>query len=239
MRRASRIASSSRARRSPRRRPGCCHRPSRFSPGTARIGSPRRRPAVSAALEPIRRAALEDLARALSRGVRHPRLRGIRPAAEFRRRDSQRDDELLASGAASGTARDDPDDVPRPRRLRAAGAQAAIAGCGRGDRRPPCGRSWSAIRDRAGALAAGGLLRLRRGRAASRRARRRATGSMATTPRRLPRAKRSRAFRQPSRRSASGARDEDLRVADYAAVRQAGYPAYLGGPFAFAAARAA
>jgi 3-hydroxyacyl-CoA dehydrogenase/enoyl-CoA hydratase/3-hydroxybutyryl-CoA epimerase len=35
-----------------------------------------------------------------------------------------------------------------------------------------------------------------------------------------------------------GRSDEDLRVADYAAVRQAGYPAYLGGPFAFAAARA-
>jgi 3-hydroxyacyl-CoA dehydrogenase/enoyl-CoA hydratase/3-hydroxybutyryl-CoA epimerase len=33
-----------------------------------------------------------------------------------------------------------------------------------------------------------------------------------------------------------GRSDEDLRIADYAAVRQAGYPAYLGGPFAFAAA---
>jgi 3-hydroxyacyl-CoA dehydrogenase / enoyl-CoA hydratase / 3-hydroxybutyryl-CoA epimerase len=32
---------------------------------------------------------------------------------------------------------------------------------------------------------------------------------------------------------AVGRMDEDLRVADYAAVRQAGYPAYLGGPFAF------
>jgi 3-hydroxyacyl-CoA dehydrogenase/enoyl-CoA hydratase/3-hydroxybutyryl-CoA epimerase len=30
-----------------------------------------------------------------------------------------------------------------------------------------------------------------------------------------------------------GRTDEDLRVADYAAVNQAGYPAYLGGPFAF------
>ena len=29
---------------------------------------------------------------------------------------------------------------------------------------------------------------------------------------------------------AVGRTDEDLRVADYAAVRQAGYPAYLGGP---------
>jgi 3-hydroxyacyl-CoA dehydrogenase/enoyl-CoA hydratase/3-hydroxybutyryl-CoA epimerase len=37
----------------------------------------------------------------------------------------------------------------------------------------------------------------------------------------------------------AGRPDEELRVADYAAVRQAGYPAYLGGPFAFAAARAA
>ena len=27
--------------------------------------------------------------------------------------------------------------------------------------------------------------------------------------------------------------EEALRVADYAAVTQAGYPAYLGGPFAF------
>jgi 3-hydroxyacyl-CoA dehydrogenase/enoyl-CoA hydratase/3-hydroxybutyryl-CoA epimerase len=35
-----------------------------------------------------------------------------------------------------------------------------------------------------------------------------------------------------------GRSDEDLRVADYAAVRQAGYPGYLGGPFAFAAAQA-
>jgi len=33
---------------------------------------------------------------------------------------------------------------------------------------------------------------------------------------------------------AEGRSDEDLRIADYAAVRQAGYPAYLGGPFAFA-----
>ena len=36
---------------------------------------------------------------------------------------------------------------------------------------------------------------------------------------------------------AEGRSDEDLRIADYAAVRQAGYPAYLGGPYAFAAAR--
>jgi 3-hydroxyacyl-CoA dehydrogenase/enoyl-CoA hydratase/3-hydroxybutyryl-CoA epimerase len=36
-----------------------------------------------------------------------------------------------------------------------------------------------------------------------------------------------------------GRSDADLRIADYAAVRQAGYPAYLGGPFAFAAAKAA
>ena len=84
----------------------------------------------------------------------------------------------------------------------------------------------------------GGLLRLRRGRAGARRARCRATGSMATTPRRPPRARCSRAFRRPSRRSAAGRSEEELRVADYAAVRQAGYPAYLGGPFAFAAARA-
>ena len=32
---------------------------------------------------------------------------------------------------------------------------------------------------------------------------------------------------------AVGRSDEDLRVADYAAVRKASYPAYLGGPFAF------
>jgi 3-hydroxyacyl-CoA dehydrogenase / enoyl-CoA hydratase / 3-hydroxybutyryl-CoA epimerase len=31
--------------------------------------------------------------------------------------------------------------------------------------------------------------------------------------------------------------DEETRIADYAAVRQAGYPAYLGGPFAFAASK--
>jgi 3-hydroxyacyl-CoA dehydrogenase / enoyl-CoA hydratase / 3-hydroxybutyryl-CoA epimerase len=36
---------------------------------------------------------------------------------------------------------------------------------------------------------------------------------------------------------AAGHTDEDLRVADYAAVRQAGYPAYLGGPFAFRSAK--
>ena len=30
-----------------------------------------------------------------------------------------------------------------------------------------------------------------------------------------------------------GRSEEDLRVADYAVVRQTGYPAYLGGPFAF------
>src|SRR5208337_4621019 len=34
---------------------------------------------------------------------------------------------------------------------------------------------------------------------------------------------------------AEGRTDEELRVADYAAVRQAGFPAYLGGPFAFRA----
>jgi len=32
-----------------------------------------------------------------------------------------------------------------------------------------------------------------------------------------------------------GHSDEELRIADYAAVRRAGYPAYLGGPFVFAA----
>jgi 3-hydroxyacyl-CoA dehydrogenase/enoyl-CoA hydratase/3-hydroxybutyryl-CoA epimerase len=30
----------------------------------------------------------------------------------------------------------------------------------------------------------------------------------------------------------------ELRIADYAAIREAGYPAYLGGPFAFGAHRA-
>jgi 3-hydroxyacyl-CoA dehydrogenase/enoyl-CoA hydratase/3-hydroxybutyryl-CoA epimerase len=34
----------------------------------------------------------------------------------------------------------------------------------------------------------------------------------------------------------AGRSEEDLRIADYAAVKQAGYPAYLGGPFAFQAA---
>jgi 3-hydroxyacyl-CoA dehydrogenase/enoyl-CoA hydratase/3-hydroxybutyryl-CoA epimerase len=34
----------------------------------------------------------------------------------------------------------------------------------------------------------------------------------------------------------AGRSEQELRIADYAAVRQAGYPAYLGGPFAFAAA---
>jgi 3-hydroxyacyl-CoA dehydrogenase/enoyl-CoA hydratase/3-hydroxybutyryl-CoA epimerase len=34
----------------------------------------------------------------------------------------------------------------------------------------------------------------------------------------------------------AGRSEEELRIADYAAVRQAGYPAYLGGPHAFAAA---
>ncbi len=36
---------------------------------------------------------------------------------------------------------------------------------------------------------------------------------------------------------AVGRADEDLRAADYAAVRQAGYPAYLGGPSAFRSAK--
>ena len=36
---------------------------------------------------------------------------------------------------------------------------------------------------------------------------------------------------------AAGESDKALRVADYAAVTQAGYPAYLGGPFAFRSAR--
>ena len=35
----------------------------------------------------------------------------------------------------------------------------------------------------------------------------------------------------------AGESEEALRVADYAAVTQAGYPAYLGGPFAFRSAR--
>jgi 3-hydroxyacyl-CoA dehydrogenase/enoyl-CoA hydratase/3-hydroxybutyryl-CoA epimerase len=35
----------------------------------------------------------------------------------------------------------------------------------------------------------------------------------------------------------AGRSDEELRIADYAAVRQAGYPAYLGGPHAFAATK--
>ena len=35
----------------------------------------------------------------------------------------------------------------------------------------------------------------------------------------------------------AGRSDQDLRVADYAAVVKAGYPAYLGGPFAFRSIR--
>jgi 3-hydroxyacyl-CoA dehydrogenase / enoyl-CoA hydratase / 3-hydroxybutyryl-CoA epimerase len=34
---------------------------------------------------------------------------------------------------------------------------------------------------------------------------------------------------------AKGRSPEELRIADYAVVREAGYPAYLGGPFAFGA----
>ena len=37
----------------------------------------------------------------------------------------------------------------------------------------------------------------------------------------------------------AGRSEEELRIADYAAVRNAGYPAYLGGPYAFAAAKLA
>lgn len=37
---------------------------------------------------------------------------------------------------------------------------------------------------------------------------------------------------------AVGRSPEELRIADYAVIREAGYPAYLGGPFAFGAARA-
>ena len=44
---------------------------------------------------------------------------------------------------------------------------------------------------------------------------------------------------QATARLAEGGSKEDLRVADYAAVRQAGYPAYLGGPHAFVVANAA
>ena len=36
---------------------------------------------------------------------------------------------------------------------------------------------------------------------------------------------------------AAGQSEEALRVADYAAVTQAGYPAYLGGPFSFRSER--
>ena len=36
---------------------------------------------------------------------------------------------------------------------------------------------------------------------------------------------------------AGGRTAEELRVADYAAIRQTGYPGYLGGPFTFAAGR--
>ena len=42
---------------------------------------------------------------------------------------------------------------------------------------------------------------------------------------------------EAARPLAAGESDEALRVADYAAVTQAGYPAYLGGPFAFRSAR--
>jgi 3-hydroxyacyl-CoA dehydrogenase / enoyl-CoA hydratase / 3-hydroxybutyryl-CoA epimerase len=42
-----------------------------------------------------------------------------------------------------------------------------------------------------------------------------------------------RSIHDSARPLADGESDEALRVADYAAVAQAGYPAYLGGPFAF------
>ena len=193
--------------------------------------------AVSAALEPIRRAALKA-----SLG-HYPAVFAILDcvefgaAAELRGRHAQRDGELLSSGAASRTARDDPDDVPRPRRLRATGAQAAIARGGRRDRRPPCAAELERSRDRAGALARAGFSGF--GEAAP----------VATRP--LPgywidgddaaaasRARGARAHQAAVAPLAAGRSEEDLRVADYAAVRQAGYPAYLGGPFAFAAARA-
>jgi 3-hydroxyacyl-CoA dehydrogenase/enoyl-CoA hydratase/3-hydroxybutyryl-CoA epimerase len=36
---------------------------------------------------------------------------------------------------------------------------------------------------------------------------------------------------------AVGRSAEELRVADYAVIRQTGYPGYLGGPFSFKSAR--
>ena len=45
-----------------------------------------------------------------------------------------------------------------------------------------------------------------------------------------------RRIREATAPLALGRGEEELRIADYAAVRQAGYPAYLGGPYAFAAA---
>jgi 3-hydroxyacyl-CoA dehydrogenase/enoyl-CoA hydratase/3-hydroxybutyryl-CoA epimerase len=56
-----------------------------------------------------------------------------------------------------------------------------------------------------------------------------------------PRAKRSLAILKQIHDAvaplAGGASVEELRVADYAAIRQTGYPGYLGGPFSFAAGR--
>ena len=56
-----------------------------------------------------------------------------------------------------------------------------------------------------------------------------------------PRAKRSLAILKQIHDAVSplaeGRSAEELRVVDYAAIRQTGYPGYLGGPFAFAAGR--
>ena len=115
---------SSPARRSPPPKRGCSPRPSRCSPGTARTGRPPRRRRSARRSSRSRRTALETSLGHYPAVFAILDCVAVRPAAELRGRHPQRDDELFPSRAAARAARDDPDHVPRPRRLRTARAQA-------------------------------------------------------------------------------------------------------------------
>ena len=163
------------------------------------------------------------LARPLSRDLRDPRLRGVRPAAELRRRDPQRDDELLPSGPAARAARDDPDDVPRPRRLTSGWSESS-------DLPEVAQATVAAVKAEvekasaeSAALAAAGFAGL--GEAAPVRDRQQpgywieggdepARAALAVLRR----------IHDAAHRLAAGQSGEDLRVADYAAVRRPAIP---------------
>jgi 3-hydroxyacyl-CoA dehydrogenase/enoyl-CoA hydratase/3-hydroxybutyryl-CoA epimerase len=179
-----------------------------------------------------------EIARTLSGRVRDSRLCRVWSPAEFRGRDPERDDEFHPSDPASRATRDNSDVVSAPARLqrleRKQQSPEVVAKAVAATR-----ATIEASRPDYGALSAAGFAGLDDVPTPVRNRSRPGYWVESDDPRAAPALAALERIGDAVAPLAAGRSEEELRVADYAVVRQAGYPGYLGGPFSFESARGA